>query len=42
MPEEVLFIGSRTNLLAYDVNNNTDIFDYEVADGLNCLCFGSL
>jgi Bardet-Biedl syndrome 2 protein len=35
--EELLFIGSRTNLLAYDVNNNADLFDYEVADGLNCI-----
>lgn len=40
-PEEILFIGSRTNLLAYDLNNNADLFDYEVPDGLNCLGFGS-
>ena len=41
-PEEVLFVGSRTYLVAYDVNNNADLFDYEVADGLNCLKFGQL
>lgn len=39
---EILFIGSRTNLLAYDVEYNSDIFDYEVADGLNCLAFGKV
>lgn len=41
-PEEILFIGSRTNLLAYDVNNNVDLFDYEITDGLNCLGFGTI
>ncbi len=40
--EEILFIGSRTNLLAYDVNNNADVFDYEITDGLNCLGFGTV
>jgi Bardet-Biedl syndrome 2 protein len=35
--EELLFIGSKTNILAYDVHSNADLFDYEVADGLNCL-----
>lgn len=35
-------MGSRTNLIAYDVNNNADLFDYEVSDGLNCLGFGSI
>ncbi len=39
---ELLFIGSRTNLLAYDVENNKDIFDKEVSDGVNCLAFGTL
>jgi Bardet-Biedl syndrome 2 protein len=29
-------------LLAYDVEYNSDIFDYEVADGLNCLAFGKV
>jgi len=37
-----LFIGSRTNLLAYDVNSNSDLFDYEIADGLNCLGLGKI
>ena len=39
---ELLFIGSQTNLLAYDVEQNADVFDYEVADGLNCLTFGKM
>lgn len=51
-PNDVLFIGSRTNLLAYgilhkglhttplDVDNNRDIFDKEVSDGVSCLAFG--
>ena len=38
---EMLFIGTRTNLLAYDVENNKDIFDKEVSDGVNCLAFGT-
>ena len=37
-----MFIGSRTNILAYDVNNNADLFDYEISDGLNCLVFGKV
>lgn len=41
-PEEILFVGSKTNLIAYDVNNNADLFDYEVSDGLNCLAFGQI
>lgn len=28
--------------MAYDVNNNADVFDYEISDGLNCLGFGQL
>ena len=39
---ELLFIGSQTNLLVYDVEQNSDVFDYEVADGLNCLAFGKM
>ena len=39
---EQLFIGSQTNLLVYDIETNADIFDYEVADGLNCLAFGKM
>ena len=38
----MLFIGSKTNLLAYDVENNADIFDKEVADGVNCIQFGKM
>ena len=41
-PNDLLFIGSQTNLLVYDVEQNSDVFDYEIADGLNCLCFGRM
>ena len=41
-PNDFLFIGSQTNLLVYDVDQNADIFDYEIPDGLNCLCFGKM
>lgn len=41
-PYELLFMGTKTNLLVYDVQNNTDIFDKEVNDGLNCMAFGYL
>lgn len=37
--KETLFIGSKTNLLAYDINENTDRFDVDVSDGVNCLHF---
>ena len=51
-PNEMLFIGSKTNLLAYgkksnfysiyiDVENNKDVFDKEVSDGVSCLDFGT-
>ena len=36
---EILMIGSRTNLLAYDINENADVFDKEVQDGINCMIF---
>lgn len=36
---ELLFVGSRTNLLAYDVEENTDVFDIEVPDGVLTLEF---
>lgn len=32
---DVLCIGTQTNLLAYDVHNNTDLFYKQVSD-LNC------
>jgi len=39
---ELLLIGTRSDLLAYDVENNTDHFFKEVADGVNVLCHGSV
>lgn len=32
---DILLIGSKTNLLAYDINENSDVFDKEVQDGIN-------
>jgi Bardet-Biedl syndrome 2 protein len=32
---ELLFVGTKTNILAYDVNNNTDLFFKEVCKKLS-------
>ena len=37
---EVLLVGTQTNLLAYDVEENADMFYKEVADGVSALIFG--
>lgn len=39
---DVLCIGTQTNILAYDVHNNTDLFYSEVMDGVNSLKIGSV
>lgn len=39
---DVLFVGTQSNLLAYDVERNADVFFCDVQDGVNCLCVGSL
>mmetsp|Transcript_41527 Transcript_41527/g.81439 ORF Transcript_41527/g.81439 Transcript_41527/m.81439 type:complete len:719 (+) Transcript_41527:72-2228(+) len=39
---DVLLVGTHTNLLAYDVWNNSDIFYKEVPDGVNSLIFGTI
>ena len=35
-------IGSQTNILAYDVINNSDLFYKDVPDGVNSIVIGSL
>ncbi|KAH7970359.1 hypothetical protein HPB49_004419 [Dermacentor silvarum] len=40
--EDVLLVGTPTALLAYDVENNCDLFFREVADGANSLATGYL
>ncbi|XP_072141745.1 BBSome complex member BBS2-like isoform X8 [Dermacentor andersoni] len=40
--EDVLLVGTPTALLAYDVENNCDLFFREVADGANSLAAGYL
>ena len=37
---ETLFIGSSSNLLAYDIHRNADVFSKEVQDGVNVLKIG--
>nr|XP_047128260.1 Bardet-Biedl syndrome 2 protein isoform X2 [Hydra vulgaris] len=37
-----LFVGTPTNLLAYDVENNSDLFYKEMPDGVNSLLIGNL
>ncbi|XP_035213893.1 Bardet-Biedl syndrome 2 protein-like isoform X2 [Stegodyphus dumicola] len=39
---DILVVGTATNLLAYDVENNTDLFYKDVHDGANCLLIGHL
>ncbi|CAN8028498.1 unnamed protein product, partial [Ixodes persulcatus] len=40
--EDVLLVGMATALLAYDVENNADLFFREVPDGANCITTGYL
>ncbi|MGH0148366.1 UNVERIFIED_CONTAM: hypothetical protein FKN15_012687 [Acipenser sinensis] len=37
-----LLVGTQTDLLAYDVHNNSDVFYREVADGANAIVLGQL
>ncbi|GFR02125.1 bardet-Biedl syndrome 2 protein homolog [Trichonephila clavata] len=39
---DILVVGTATNLLAYDVDSNTDLFYKDVHDGANCLLIGHL
>ncbi|XP_056334659.1 Bardet-Biedl syndrome 2 protein homolog [Danio aesculapii] len=39
---DTLLVGSQTNLLAYDVHDNTDVFYKEVTDGANAIVLGKL
>ncbi|XP_029687950.1 BBSome complex member BBS2 [Takifugu rubripes] len=39
---DTLVVGSQTNLLAYDVHDNADVFYKEVADGANAVVLGTL
>ena len=41
-PKETLFVGTKTSLLAYDVNDNSDLYYKEIADGANAIVVGSL
>ncbi|XP_078490240.1 BBSome complex member BBS2-like [Ciona intestinalis] len=39
---DVLCIGTQTNLLAYDVHDNKDLFYKEVPDGINSIVMGKI
>uniref|UniRef100_A0A5F9DWD5 Bardet-Biedl syndrome 2 n=1 Tax=Oryctolagus cuniculus TaxID=9986 RepID=A0A5F9DWD5_RABIT len=39
---DTLLVGTQTNLLAYDVYNNSDLFYREVTDGANAIVLGTL
>lgn len=39
-PREVLFIGSESNLLAYCIEDNTDLFTVDVAEGVTSIRIG--
>ncbi|OWF54157.1 Bardet-Biedl syndrome 2 protein homolog isoform X2 [Mizuhopecten yessoensis] len=39
---DILTVGTQTNILAYDVENNSDLFYKDTADGSNCLVVGRL
>jgi Bardet-Biedl syndrome 2 protein len=39
---DILLVGTHTNLLAYAVEANSDIFYKEVPDGVNALAFGNI
>ncbi|KAK3738831.1 hypothetical protein QZH41_011043 [Actinostola sp. cb2023] len=39
---DTLLVGTPTNLLAYDVENNSDLFYKDVADGVNTIVIGHL
>ena len=38
--QDLLFVGTESNLLAYDVERNADVFFRDVADGVNTMILG--
>lgn len=39
---DVLLIGTQSNLTAYDVERNSDLFYRDVPDGVRALLFGKI
>lgn len=39
---EALLVGTKTSILAYDVNDNSDLYYKEIADGANAITVGNL
>lgn len=42
LDRDVLMVGTQTNLLAYDVHKNSDMFYKEVPDGVSRMLFGKI
>jgi Bardet-Biedl syndrome 2 protein len=42
LPRDVLVVGTQTNLLAFDVEKNSDLFYKDVPDGINAVAFGHI
>jgi Bardet-Biedl syndrome 2 protein len=38
--KDILFVGTNTNILAYDIDRNADVFFRDVQDGVNSLLYG--
>ncbi|XP_072026618.1 BBSome complex member BBS2-like [Amphiura filiformis] len=39
---DILMVGTQTNILAYDVQNNTDLFYKDAPDGVNAIVMGQI
>jgi Bardet-Biedl syndrome 2 protein len=39
---DFVIVGTQTNLFAYDVDNNADVFYKEVPDGINAMVVGEM
>lgn len=39
---DILFVGTGTSLMAYDVERNADVFYKEVPDGVSSITFGTI
>ncbi|XP_052802145.1 Bardet-Biedl syndrome 2 protein homolog [Mya arenaria] len=42
VPNDVLAVGTQTNLMAYDIEKNRDLFYKETSDGSNAIAIGEL
>ena len=42
LDRDILIVGTQTNLLAFDVEKNSDIFYKDVPDGINAVVYGQI